>query len=52
MQSAGTASQADRWIGRGEALARLGVKAQTLYAYVSRGRIAALLEADDQPQDL
>ncbi|MBJ7486592.1 MAG: citrate synthase, partial [Brevundimonas sp.] len=32
---------AGRWIGRGEALARLGVKTQTLYAYVSRGRIAA-----------
>jgi len=32
---------AERWIGRGEALARLGVKTQTLYAYVSRGRIAA-----------
>ncbi len=31
----------DGWIGRGEALARLGVKSQTLYAYVSRGRIAA-----------
>jgi citrate synthase len=29
------------WIGRGEALARLGVKTQTLYAYVSRGRITA-----------
>ncbi|MDB5421103.1 MAG: Citrate synthase [Brevundimonas sp.] len=32
---------AERWIGRGEALERLGVKSQTLYAYVSRGRIAA-----------
>jgi citrate synthase len=31
----------ERWIGRGEALDRLRVKAQTLYAYVSRGRIAA-----------
>lgn len=29
------------WIPRGEALAALGVKTQTLYAYVSRGRIAA-----------
>lgn len=29
------------WIDRNEALTRLGVKAQTLYAYVSRGRIAA-----------
>lgn len=34
-------SEAERWIGRGEALERLGVKTQTLYAYVSRGRIAA-----------
>ena len=32
---------AERWIARGEALERLGVKTQTLYAYVSRGRIAA-----------
>lgn len=30
-----------RWIGRSEALERLGVKVQTLYAYVSRGRIAS-----------
>lgn len=29
------------WIDRDEALARLGVKSQTLYAYVSRRRIAA-----------
>jgi citrate synthase len=36
-----TAMDAGRWIPRGEALARLGVKTQTLYAYVSRGRIAA-----------
>ena len=34
------------WIGRGEALARLGVKTQTLYAYVSRGRITALALVD------
>jgi len=32
---------AERWIARDEALARLRVKTQTLYAYVSRGRIAA-----------
>lgn len=32
---------AERWICRGEALERLGVKTQTLYAYVSRGRITA-----------
>ena len=41
MEPADTAMDAVRWIGRGEALARLGVKTQTLYAYVSRGRIAA-----------
>lgn len=34
-------SQAVRWIERDEALTRLGVKSQTLYAYVSRRRIAA-----------
>ena len=52
MHSAGTATQADRWIGRGEALARLGVKAQTLYAYVSRGRIAARPDPDDPRRSL
>lgn len=52
MQSAGTASQAGRWIGRGEALARLGVKAQTLYAYVSRGRIAARPDPEDSRRSL
>jgi citrate synthase len=30
-----------RWIGRSEAMERLGVKSQILYAYVSRGRITA-----------
>jgi len=34
-------SQTARWIERDEALTRLGVKSQTLYAYVSRQRIAA-----------
>ena len=29
------------WIGRDEAERLLGVKSQTLYAYVSRGHIAA-----------
>ena len=42
----------DRWIGRGEALSRLGVKAQTLYAYVSRGRIAARPDPDDPRRSL
>jgi citrate synthase len=31
----------NHWIGRSEALERLGVKPQTLYAYVSRRRITA-----------
>jgi citrate synthase len=35
------------WIGREEALAELGVKPQTLYAYVSRGLIAARPDTDD-----
>lgn len=42
----------DRWIGRREALTRLGVKAQTLYAYVSRGRIAARPDPDDSRRSL
>ncbi|MBA4804496.1 MAG: citrate synthase [Brevundimonas sp.] len=41
-----------RWIRRGEALGRLGVKAQTLYAYVSRGRIAARPDPDDPRRSL
>ncbi|RZJ97865.1 MAG: citrate synthase [Brevundimonas sp.] len=45
-------SSTDRWIGRGEALSRLGVKAQTLYAYVSRGRIAARPDPDDSRRSL
>lgn len=52
MQSAVTASQAGRWIGRGEALTRLGVKAQTLYAYVSRGRITARPDPEDPRRSL
>jgi len=41
-----------RWIGRNEALTRLGVKAQTLYAYVSRGRIAARPDPTDPRRSL
>jgi hypothetical protein len=41
LETAITATASERWIRRGEALARLGVKTQTLYAYVSRGRITA-----------
>lgn len=48
----GMDSAADRWIGRGEALSRLGVKAQTLYAYVSRGRIAARPDPRDPRRSL
>ncbi|MGZ9115083.1 MAG: citrate/2-methylcitrate synthase [Brevundimonas sp.] len=40
------------WIGRGEAMARLGVKSQTLYAYVSRGRIAARPDPRDSRRSL
>jgi len=34
-------TKTERWIARDEALARLRIKTQTLYAYVSRGRITA-----------
>ena len=44
---AGVGAQTERWIGRSEALERLGVKTQTLYAYVSRGRIAARPDPDN-----
>lgn len=40
------------WIGRTEVLERLGVKPQTLYAYVSRGRIAARADPDDPRRSL
>lgn len=40
------------WIARAEALALLGVKPQTLYAYVSRGRIAARPDPDDPRRSL
>lgn len=40
------------WIGRGEALERLGVKPQTLYAYVSRGRITAQPDPHDPRRSL
>lgn len=41
-----------RWVGREEALERLGVKTQTLYAYVSRGRIAARPDPADPRRSL
>ena len=41
-----------QWITAAEAQARLGVRAQTLYAYVSRGRIEARTDADDPRKSL
>ena len=35
------------WLGAGEALERLGIRSQTLYAYVSRGRVHAEADPDD-----
>jgi citrate synthase len=52
LEPADTAQDSARWIGRGEALARLGVKTQTLYAYVSRGRIAARPDPSDPRRSL
>lgn len=40
------------WVGRAEALARLGVRAQTLYAYVSRGRIGVQPDPTDPRRSL
>ena len=40
------------WIGRAEALERLGVRAQTLYAYVSRGRIGMRPDPQDSRRSL
>ncbi len=37
----------DEWIGRSQALAVLGVKPQTLYAYVSRGQVARRADTAD-----
>ncbi|MGZ6016297.1 MAG: citrate synthase, partial [Phenylobacterium sp.] len=42
----------DAWIDGGEAIARLGIKPQTLYAYVSRGRLRARPHADDPRRSL
>lgn len=44
--------QDERWIAREEALERLGVKTQTLYAYVSRGRITARPHPTDPRRSL
>jgi citrate synthase len=40
------------WLDRGEALARLGVRAQTLYAYVSRGRVGMRPDPADSRRSL
>ncbi|MDR3507780.1 MAG: citrate synthase family protein [Caulobacteraceae bacterium] len=40
------------WLTAGEAQARLGVRPQTLYAYVSRGRIEARPDAGDPRKSL
>jgi citrate synthase len=40
------------WISRDEALARLGVRPQTLYAYVSRGRIGMRPDPTDPRRSL
>lgn len=42
----------DRWIPRAEVLSQLGVKTQTLYAYVSRGRITARPDPADPRRSL
>lgn len=42
----------NNWIDRAEALAALGVKPQTLYAYVSRGRIEMRPDPDDSRRSL
>ncbi|WP_426040149.1 citrate/2-methylcitrate synthase [Brevundimonas sp. TWP2-3-4b1] len=43
---------ADQWIPRAEVLSLLGVKTQTLYAYVSRGRITARPDPNDPRRSL
>jgi citrate synthase len=40
------------WLSANEAIERLGVRAQTLYAYVSRGRIEARTDAGDPRKSL
>ncbi len=42
----------NRWLTAGQAVARLGVSRQTLYAYVSRGRIGAVAAPDDPRRSL
>ena len=40
------------WIGAEEAMARLGVRPQTLYAYVSRGRVQTRVDTQDSRRSL
>jgi citrate synthase len=40
------------WVSAAEAMGRLGVRPQTLYAYVSRGRIEARADASDPRKSL
>jgi len=47
-----TEAATDRWIPRAEVLSLLGVKTQTLYAYVSRGRITARPDPSDPRRSL
>lgn len=47
-----TEQPVDRWIPRTEVLTLLGVKTQTLYAYVSRGRITARPDPADPRRSL
>jgi citrate synthase len=42
----------NQWIARDEALSRLGIKAQTLYAYASRGRIRMRPDPADSRRSL
>jgi citrate synthase len=47
-----TPTMSRTWITRAEVLERLAVKPQTLYAYVSRGRIAARPDPEDPRRSL
>jgi citrate synthase len=50
--SADVALPTSRWLTAEEAIARLGVSRQTLYAYVSRSRIGAVAAPDDPRRSL
>jgi citrate synthase len=47
-----TTLPSSRWLTAENAIARLGVSRQTLYAYVSRGRIGAVAAPDDPRRSL